>query len=117
MHMRSRQPLVISAATAAILIGSAGRARPSVEPAVDSTMDRDLIEVMIPAPQAMYAAKKYTVAQVTAWYLKRIALYDGVYRAVLHVDAAGANATAAAEDRAARDGGARFTRGPLWGVP
>jgi len=80
-------------------------------------MDRDLIEVTIPALQAMYVAKKYTVAQVTEWYLRRIALYNGVYRAVLHVDSAGANATAAAEDTAARKGGASFTRGPLWGVP
>ena len=115
--MRSRRPLVISAAAAAILIGSAGRARPALEPAAQAAMDRDLIEVTIPALQAMYAAKKYTVAQVTDWYLRRIALYNGVYRAVLHVDAAGANATATAEDTAARNGGASFTRGPLWGVP
>ncbi len=115
--MRSCRPFVISAAVAAILIGSTGRARPAVGPAVQTAMDRDLIEVTIPALQAMYAAKKYTVAQVTDWYLRRIAMYDGVYRAVLHVDAAGANATAAAEDTAARTGGASFRRGPLWGVP
>ena len=99
--MRSRRPLVISAVAAAILIGSAGRARPALEPAVQAAMDRDLIEVTIPALQAMYTAKKYTVAQVTDWYLRRIATYNGVYRAVLHVDAAGAHATAAAEDTAA----------------
>ena len=80
-------------------------------------MDRDLIEVTIPALQQLYSAKKYTVAQVTDWYLKRISLYNGVYRAVLHVDAAGASATADAEDAAARKGAAGFTRGPLWGVP
>lgn len=117
--MRTRRPFVISAAAAAILIGSAGRARPALDldPAVQAAMDRDLIEVTIPALQTMYTAKKYTVAQVTDWYLSRIAMYDGVYRAVLHVDAAGAKATAAAEDTAARNGGASFTRGPLWGVP
>jgi Asp-tRNA(Asn)/Glu-tRNA(Gln) amidotransferase A subunit family amidase len=115
--MRSRQSLVISAAAVAILIGSAGSARPVIEPAVQAGMDRDLLEVTIPALQEMYATRKYTVAQVTEWYLKRIALYNGVYRAVLHVDAAGAKATAAAEDAAAKKGGANFTRGALWGVP
>jgi Asp-tRNA(Asn)/Glu-tRNA(Gln) amidotransferase A subunit family amidase len=115
--LRSRRPFVISVAAAAILIGPAGRARPAVELAAQAAMDRDLLEVTIPALQAMYAAKKYTVAQVTDWYLRRIALYNDVYRAVLHVDAAGAKATAAAEDAAARNGGASFTREPLWGVP
>src|SRR4030095_989161 len=88
-----------------------------LDPAVQAAMDRDLIEVTIPALQAIYTAKTYTAAQVTDWYLRRIATYDDVYRAVLHVDAAGAHATAAAEDTAARNGGASFTRGPLWGVP
>src|SRR5215468_1254171 len=108
--MRFRRPLVVSLAAAAMLIGSVGRARPALDPAVQAAMDRDLIEVTIPALQAMYAAKKYTVAQVTDWYLRRIAQYDGVYRAVLQVDAAGANAAAAAEDAAARNGGVSFTR-------
>ncbi|HKW00668.1 MAG TPA: amidase [Vicinamibacterales bacterium] len=115
--MRSRRPFVIITVTASILIGSAGRARPALEPAMQAAMDRDLIEVTIPALQAVYVAKKYTVAQVTDWYLSRISRYNGVYRAVLHVDASGAKTTAAAEDNAARNGGASFTRGPLWGVP
>src|SRR5262249_55756407 len=44
------------------------------------------------------------------WHLARIAKYDDVYKALLKVDAAGARATAAAEDAAGR-------RGDLWGVP
>src|SRR5436190_11138091 len=80
-------------------------------------MDRDLMEVTIPQLEAMYAAHKYTVTQVTQWYLNRISQYDKVYRAVLHVDAAGALATAAAEDAAAAKGGRDFKRGALWGVP
>ncbi len=78
------------------------------------SMDRDLMEVTIPGLQAMYVAKKYTVTQVTKWYLDRIARYNKVYRALLHVDTAGALAAAAALDAAATRGG---SRGPLWGVP
>jgi Asp-tRNA(Asn)/Glu-tRNA(Gln) amidotransferase A subunit family amidase len=80
-------------------------------------MDRDLLEVTIPRLHAMYAARQYTVTQVTRWYLSRIARYDRVYRAILHVDAAGALATAGAQDAAATKGGAAFRRGALWGVP
>ena len=68
-------------------------------------------------PMAKSAARKYTTTQVTRWYLDRIAKYDRVYRAILHVDTAGALATAAAQDAAAKAGGNRFKRGPLWGVP
>ena len=35
----------------------------------------------------MYRSHKYTVTQVTQWYLDRIARYDGIYKAVLHIDA------------------------------
>jgi Asp-tRNA(Asn)/Glu-tRNA(Gln) amidotransferase A subunit family amidase len=80
-------------------------------------MDADLLEVNIPRLQALYETKKYTATQVVRWYLNRIAKYDQVYRSILHVDAAGALATAAAQDAGAKAGGARFVRGPLWGVP
>jgi Asp-tRNA(Asn)/Glu-tRNA(Gln) amidotransferase A subunit family amidase len=80
-------------------------------------MDHDLLEVTIPALHALYAAKKYTVTQVTRWYLGRIARYNPVYRALIHVDAHGALATAAAQDATARKGGAAFKRELLWGVP
>ncbi len=82
-----------------------------------AAIDRDLAEVTIARLESMYLSHKYTVTQVTQWYLDRIARYDGVYKAVLHIDAAGALATAAAEDASARGGGPTFERGPLWGVP
>jgi amidase len=83
----------------------------------DPAIDHDLVEVTIPQLETMYASHKYTVTQVTQWYLDRIARYDGVYNAVLSVDRAGALATAAAEDAAAAQGGSAFARGAVWGVP
>ncbi len=81
------------------------------------SMDRDLLEVTIPKLRAFYDAKKYTTTQVTRWYLNRIARYDRVYRSIIHVDSAGALATAAAQDADAAKSGAQLKRGPLWGVP
>lgn len=80
-------------------------------------IDRDLEEVTVPQLESMYAAGTYSVGQVTHWYLNRIARFDGVYKAVLHVDGTAALATAAAEDAAARNGGSTFTRTALWGIP
>jgi Asp-tRNA(Asn)/Glu-tRNA(Gln) amidotransferase A subunit family amidase len=80
-------------------------------------MDADLLEVTIDKLHAFYASKKYTVTQVTHWYLARIARYNPVYRALIHVDTAGALATAAKQDAAARAGGSSFKRSALWGVP
>jgi hypothetical protein len=57
------------------------------------------------------------VTQVTQWYLNRIARYDGVYHAVIHVDATGALATAAAEDDAKKKSGKAFKPTALWGIP
>jgi Asp-tRNA(Asn)/Glu-tRNA(Gln) amidotransferase A subunit family amidase len=59
----------------------------------------------------MYRDHKYTVTQVVQWYLARIAKYNGIYRAVQNVDAAGALSTAAREDAEPTP------HGPLWGVP
>jgi amidase len=78
---------------------------------LEEQMDTDLLEITIPGLRKLYEAKKYSATQVTRWYLARIAKYDGVYRALIHVDSAGALATASAQD-ASRD-----ARGPLWGVP
>lgn len=82
-------------------------------------MDRDLLEVSVPGLEALYAAHKYTVTEVTRWYLDRIGRYDGTYRALLHVDAEGALRRAAEED--AEASGAKSSmaakRGELWGVP
>jgi Asp-tRNA(Asn)/Glu-tRNA(Gln) amidotransferase A subunit family amidase len=80
-------------------------------------MDRDLLEITIPTLESLYGAHRYSVTQVTRWYLDRIDRYNGVYRAILHIDRDGALATAAAEDAAATQGGPQFTRSPLWGVP
>jgi hypothetical protein len=80
------------------------------------SMDRDLLEVTIPKLRAFYETRKYTTTQVTRWYLSRIARYDRVYRSMIHVDSAGALATAAAQDAAAKSD-AQLKRGPLWGVP
>ena len=82
-----------------------------------AAMDRDLLEVSIPGLEKMYASRKYTVTQVTRWYLDRIARYDGVYRAIIHVDSKGALAAAEAEDAEAKRAGKGFKPGALWGVP
>lgn len=76
-------------------------------------MDRDLMEISVPKLDALYAAHRYTVMQVTEWYLDRIARYDGTYKAMLHVDREGALRRAAEEDAEAK--GAKH--GALWGVP
>ncbi|HEV7613624.1 MAG TPA: amidase [Steroidobacteraceae bacterium] len=78
------------------------------------TMDRDLIEVTVPALERFYSEHKYTVTQVVQWHLARIRRYDGIYRAVEQVLERQALEAAAREDAAAARGGAR---GPLWGVP
>src|SRR5262245_47442623 len=83
----------------------------------NAKMDRDLEEVTITRLQSMYASGQYTVTQVTQWYLDRIARYDDVYKALVHVDSASARTTAAAEDAAKKSAGSRFRPGPLWGVP
>ena len=84
---------------------------------LQDAMDRDLLEVTVPRLHGFYESRKYSATQVTHWYLDRIARYDRVYRAILHVNAAGALATAAALDDAAKAGGSGFRRAPLWGVP
>ena len=55
-----------------------------------AAMDRDLMEVTIPQLQALYARHRYTVEQVTRWYIGRIARYNGIYRSVQTVDVEGA---------------------------
>jgi Asp-tRNA(Asn)/Glu-tRNA(Gln) amidotransferase A subunit family amidase len=106
-------PLLPSASSAERILASAF----VMPPRMQDAMDADLLEVNIPRLRALYETKKYTATQVVRWYLNRIAKYDQVYRSILHVDAAGALKTAAAQDAGAKAGGARFARGPLWGVP
>jgi amidase len=75
-------------------------------------MDRDLLEVSVPQLHTLYAKHRYTVEQVTRWYLDRIARYNGVYRSVQTVDVEGALATARKQDA-----NTRGVHGALWGVP
>ncbi len=76
------------------------------------SMDRDLMEASIPALRGLYARRRYTVEQVTRWYLDRIARYNGVYRSVQTVDFEGALLAARQQD-ADKHG----SHGLLWGVP
>ncbi len=83
--------------------------------APSSAIDRDLLEITVPGLEALYREHRYTVTDVTRWYLARIARYNGIYGAIEKVDTAGALATAAREDAEAQSLG--FQPGPLWGVP
>jgi len=76
-------------------------------------MDRNLEEVSVAKLHRLYAQHRYTVVQVTQWYLDRIGKYDGTYRAMLYVD------KKAALDRAAMEDAMPVAqrRGVLWGVP
>ena len=75
--------------------------------------DKDLLEISVPRLETFYRSRRYTVTQVTRWYLARIHRYNGIYRSVETLDEAGALAAAAQLDR----------EGPgshpplLWGVP
>lgn len=83
---------------------------PVLTAAEQARMDRDLLEADIPRLHALYAKHKYTVEQVTRWYMGRIARYNGIYRAVQTVNTADALATA--KSMTAYD-----PAKPLWGVP
>jgi aspartyl-tRNA(Asn)/glutamyl-tRNA(Gln) amidotransferase subunit A len=85
---------------------------PVLPKAEQASLDPVLLEIDIPRLQALYAARRMTVTEVTRWYLGRIARYNGIYRSVQTVDAKGALATARREDEQGRG-----ARGALWGVP
>jgi Asp-tRNA(Asn)/Glu-tRNA(Gln) amidotransferase A subunit family amidase len=87
------------------------------QPVAPTAIDRDLTEITAARLAVLYAARSYTVTQVTTWHLDRIGRYDGVYRSMLDIDRKGALAAAAALDAEAREKGASLKRGPLWGVP
>ena len=78
-----------------------------------AAIDRDLMEISIPQLQQLYANHRYTVTQVTQWYLDRIARYDGTYHALLKVDAQAALRRAAEEDAESKS----TSHGALWGIP
>ena len=90
---------------------------PEVATQTRAAMDRDLVEVTIPKLEEFYAAHRYSVRQVTQWYLDRIARFDPRYRAVITVNGAAALAAADAEDAAEARGGKGFKPGPMFGVP
>ncbi|MEZ2347668.1 amidase [Terriglobus sp. RCC_193] len=84
-----------------------------VLPAAQQTkMNHDLLEIDIEQLHRLYQQHKYTVEQVTRWYMGRIAQYNGIYRAVQTVNTAEALATAKTQDTAKYDAAK-----PLWGVP
>lgn len=49
-----------------------------------AAIDRDLAEVTIPRLESMYSSHKYTVTQVTRWYLDRIALRRRLQSFIAH---------------------------------
>ena len=77
------------------------------------SMDRDLMEITAPGLEALYAKHRYTVTEVTQWYLDRITRYDGTYRAILYLDKHGALLRASEEDAEPKNA----KHGSLWGVP
>jgi amidase len=88
-------------------------AQTTAQPASQSRMDRDLMEISVSELERLYAQHRYTVTQVTKWYLDRINRYDGTYRALLYLDSEGALRRAAEEDAEP----VNAKHGALWGVP
>jgi Asp-tRNA(Asn)/Glu-tRNA(Gln) amidotransferase A subunit family amidase len=78
-----------------------------------SQLDHDLLETDIPHLEHLYAAHRYTVTEVTRWYLARIHRYNPIYRDIETIDEQGALATAARLDAEPPSA----PRGPMWGVP
>ncbi|MBB5056938.1 Asp-tRNA(Asn)/Glu-tRNA(Gln) amidotransferase A subunit family amidase [Granulicella aggregans] len=78
-----------------------------------ASADSDLFEVAIPQLEDLYRSHRYTVTQVTRWYLARIHRYNGIYRDIETIDEQGALATAARLDHE----GPGEHPAPLWGVP
>jgi amidase len=75
-------------------------------------MDAALMEIDIAHLHRLYDTHRYTVTEVTRWYMGRIARYNRIYRSIQTVDVKGALATAAREDREGSS-----VHGALWGVP
>lgn len=111
----SRRNFVVSSAS---LVGAAkldlSRVLDDARTSAPASIDDDLLEITIPRLHALYAQRKYTVVQVTRWYLDRIARYDSTYRTIVHLDTAAALKEAAAQDASGR---VRTRPRPLEGVP
>jgi len=95
-----------------LLLVASSQAQTPVSLESATAIDRDLMEISVPGLHKLYAQHRYTVTQVTQWYLDRMARYDGTYRAMLYVDAKGALARASQEDASTSE-----KHGALWGVP
>ena len=76
-------------------------------------MDSDLLEINIAQLEDLYRTHRYTVTEVTRWYLARMHRYNGIYRDVETIDEQGALGTAAHLDHE----GPGDHPAPLWGVP
>lgn len=85
---------------------------PNAPAGAQASIDSDLNEVTIAQLHKFYAERKYSVAQVVDWYLRRIERYNGIYHAYEEVFADQARAEAVREDRDKNS-----AHGPLWGVP
>ena len=96
-----------------LLLAALVAAMPHARAQAPKAPDQDLVEIDIPHLEALYAAHRYTVTEVTRWYLARIHRYNPIYRDVETLDEQGALATAARLD--AEPAGA--VRGSMWGVP
>jgi Asp-tRNA(Asn)/Glu-tRNA(Gln) amidotransferase A subunit family amidase len=107
-------PSAIRILAATMCLATSLAAAPPVAP-TKAQMDRDLLEVTIPKLEGFYTQHRYTVRQVTEWYLARIARYDVRYRAIIHVNGDAALKQADLEDKQlARPG---FKPAPMFGVP
>lgn len=106
--MRTRLPSALLLALFATTVCGRGHAAN-----VPASVDKDLFEANIPQIEAFYRSHRYTVTQVTRWYLDRIHRYNGIYRDIETLDEQGALATAARLDRE----GPGQHPGPLWGIP
>jgi amidase len=113
MYVLRRSSLIL----ATVITLSTCIAQIPAQPTAKSAIDKDLLEVTIPQLEKFYADHKYTVTQVTEWYIARIDRYNGIYRAVPDLDRKRALATAAELDAAAKKAGPGFQRTPMWGVP
>src|SRR6516225_5488281 len=99
--MRRRKGRQIAELLTAIVLCAAQFHTAQAQEKPASAIDRDLMEISVDGLHRLYAQHRYTVTQVTQWYLDRIARYDGTYRALLFVDTKGALARAAEEDASA----------------
>ena len=72
IEIMSRSRQVFLAAVVLTLTLTSGVAAMAQDAAKQAAMDRDLMEVTIPKLEKMYADHKYTVTEVTEWYIARI---------------------------------------------